>query len=149
MRITYDAAADAAYIYLAVKTEPPETRRVDDDIYLDFDAQNRLVGIEVLDASLRLPLLELMPSIERIDDDWVKLTQELKRRKDKKRSLAVANDKLWVEEIDLKHVLLRNERTGKVRKVKATELLSPRPDDPLIELLREMGEYGDYSVRVS
>ena len=56
MRIRYDAASDAAYIYLSDKVHLPDTREVDEDIYLDFDGENRLVGIEVLDASKRLKL---------------------------------------------------------------------------------------------
>jgi len=63
MRVTHDRTVDAAYIYLsssiapgAVKTtyacDPAE---VGGQIHLDFDAQGRLVGIEVLDASRKLP----------------------------------------------------------------------------------------------
>ena len=48
MKITYDGEVDAAYIYLTAKIKEPETRQVDDDIYLDFDASKRLIGIEVL-----------------------------------------------------------------------------------------------------
>ncbi len=66
MRITYDAHADAAYIYLAHVATGLETRCVDDDIYADFDADDRLVGIEVLDASRRLDLEVLRPIIEEL-----------------------------------------------------------------------------------
>ena len=66
MRITYDPHADAAYIYLADVATGLETRCVDDDIYADFDADNRLVGIEVLDASRRLDLEVLRPIIEEL-----------------------------------------------------------------------------------
>jgi uncharacterized protein YuzE len=60
MNISYDSEADAAYIYLlererigvgGVRTSVP----VDDDIVLDFDSDERLVGIEVLSARKRLP----------------------------------------------------------------------------------------------
>ena len=64
MRITYDPEADAAYFYLALKTDLPETRDVDPDIYLDFDVDARLVGLEVLDASKRLDFQYLLPSVE-------------------------------------------------------------------------------------
>jgi len=40
------------------------THNVDEDIALDFDAQERLVGIEVLDASKRLDLKHLLPQAE-------------------------------------------------------------------------------------
>jgi len=50
MRITYDPEADAAYFYLADKVDLPDTRDIDEDIYMDFDAQDRLLGVEVLAA---------------------------------------------------------------------------------------------------
>ena len=63
MRITYDRAADAAYIYLvedispgSVKATYPieDVKRVG-QINLDFNVEGILVGIEVLDASKKLP----------------------------------------------------------------------------------------------
>ena len=62
MNITYDPEADAAYIYL-VPIEPGGVARtyscdpaiVGGMINLDFDAEGRLLGIEVLDASEKLP----------------------------------------------------------------------------------------------
>ncbi len=63
MRITYDSKADAAYIYLVdeipaggvAKTCPCDPREVQGQINLDFDSEGRLLGIEVLDASKKLP----------------------------------------------------------------------------------------------
>jgi uncharacterized protein YuzE len=63
VRITYDAKADAVYIYLAEQVSKPETREVDEDINLDFDGQGRLVGVEVLAASERLDLKHLLPIV--------------------------------------------------------------------------------------
>jgi uncharacterized protein YuzE len=64
MKITWDRSADAAYIYLTeiksgqaahtVALAPSEARG--HMINLDFDAGNRLLGIEVLDASAVLPI---------------------------------------------------------------------------------------------
>ena len=55
MRITYDASADAAYIYLVGAIEPGASVRQNTTEplgrILDFDAQNKLLGIEVLGAS--------------------------------------------------------------------------------------------------
>ena len=61
MRITYDPAADAAYIYLtgerltrgraSIPAEPPEGVRA--FVVLDWK-DDRLVGIEILDADERL-----------------------------------------------------------------------------------------------
>lgn len=64
LRVTYDVEADAAYIYLSdeigmggvadsVPLDPAANRGM---INLDFDAEGRLVGIEVLAASKRMPL---------------------------------------------------------------------------------------------
>jgi uncharacterized protein YuzE len=61
MRVTYDAAVDAAYIYL--QTSPGESAYTyqaepeipTDMINLDFDHDGRLIGIEVLSASRHLP----------------------------------------------------------------------------------------------
>jgi uncharacterized protein YuzE len=62
MRLTYDEAVDAAYIYLVeiesggvAATVPGEPGSKAFDINLDFDSQGRLVGIEVLGASSKLP----------------------------------------------------------------------------------------------
>jgi uncharacterized protein YuzE len=61
MKITYDSIANAAYIYLSATGEKIERTytcdpvEIDGLIALDFDARGRLVGIEVLDASRKLP----------------------------------------------------------------------------------------------
>ena len=65
VRVTYDSGADAAYIFLCwpqaagVVDETvvcdPLPEKVDGSVNLDFDAQGRLVGIEVLGASRVLP----------------------------------------------------------------------------------------------
>lgn len=63
LTISYDAEVDAAYIYLAQDTnirvhhtyccDPSEVNGM---INLDFDKEGKLVGIEVIDASKKLPL---------------------------------------------------------------------------------------------
>lgn len=63
MRISFDPEADAAYIQLAdvigaggvAFTYGCDPSDVDGMIHLDFDSDGRLVGIEVLDASSKLP----------------------------------------------------------------------------------------------
>ena len=62
MKITYDRDADAAYIYLVpitdggvAQTYPCDPAEVNGMINLDFDREGRLLGIEVLDASRKLP----------------------------------------------------------------------------------------------
>jgi len=61
MRIICDKSVDAAYIYLtdikrgeAKKTYSCDLRE-SGEINLDFDANGRLLGIEILDASKKLP----------------------------------------------------------------------------------------------
>ena len=62
MRITYDDEVDAAYIYLTeieaggVATTVPGWPNTEAFmVNLDFDAAGRLVGIEVIGASAKLP----------------------------------------------------------------------------------------------
>lgn len=62
MRVTYDPAANAVMIYLiaippggVAKTYPCDPSEVDGMINLDFDAEGRLLGIEILDARQKLP----------------------------------------------------------------------------------------------
>lgn len=50
MRITYDEDVDAMYIYLIEGNHQVRTVSLNDDVALDFDARERLVGIEILDA---------------------------------------------------------------------------------------------------
>ena len=52
MKITYDIKVDALYILFTETTV--NTQHLEDGIALDYDAANRLSGIEILDASQRL-----------------------------------------------------------------------------------------------
>jgi len=52
MKITYDAEVDAMSITFADTTVT--TRDLGDGLATEFDAQGRLVGIEILDAAKRL-----------------------------------------------------------------------------------------------
>jgi uncharacterized protein YuzE len=74
LEVTYDQAADAAYIYLtdprmhpqSARTYPCDPIGVDGMINLDFDDAGRLIGIEVLDARSKLPQ-SLLNAATRID----------------------------------------------------------------------------------
>ena len=63
MRVTFDAEVDAAYVYFTAPQEVPDVARtyscdpvdVDGVINLDFDVEGRLVGVEVLAATSKLP----------------------------------------------------------------------------------------------
>jgi uncharacterized protein YuzE len=72
MRVTYDVAVDAAYIYLrdtapgeSAYTYMAEPEIPTDMINLDFDRDHRLIGIEVLSASRHLPA-DLLAAAEQL-----------------------------------------------------------------------------------
>ena len=53
MKLTYDPTADA--VHLRFSQHPPvESEEIAPGIVFDFDADNRLVGIEVLNAKTRV-----------------------------------------------------------------------------------------------
>jgi uncharacterized protein YuzE len=49
MKVKYDARADALYIELKATTVT--TKRLDEDIAIDYDAEGHIAGIEILSAS--------------------------------------------------------------------------------------------------
>ena len=53
MNLTYDPNADAVYVRLS-EHPPVESEEIAPGIVFDFDADNRLVGIEVLNAKTRV-----------------------------------------------------------------------------------------------
>lgn len=72
LRATFDPATDAVYIYLtairpgeAIKQHVCDEPDAKGDVILDFDAEGRLLGIEVLHASKALPA-ELLERAERL-----------------------------------------------------------------------------------
>jgi uncharacterized protein YuzE len=76
LEVTYDAVANAAYVYLSAPGSHPGVASmypcdpvdVDGMINLDFDEQGRLLGIEILDARAKLPAY-LLDSAERLDTE--------------------------------------------------------------------------------
>ena len=51
MRISYDAEVDALYIRLVEGPQECRTVRLSEEVALDLGPSERLVGIEILDAS--------------------------------------------------------------------------------------------------
>ena len=51
MKITYDKQADAAYIKLNDKKPYQSSKKVTDDVLIDYSKDGTVVGIEVLAAS--------------------------------------------------------------------------------------------------
>ena len=58
MRMHYDEKVDALYLRLD-DSEIAESEEVKPGIILDFNAQNQVVGIEVLDLKRRVPNADL------------------------------------------------------------------------------------------
>jgi len=54
MKMTFDKEADAAYIYVKdeiKKGEVKKTISLNEDIIIDFDKDEKLIGVEILNAS--------------------------------------------------------------------------------------------------
>ena len=128
MRITYDAQVDVAYIRLDDQLTAAEgPRDLGDDIYLDFDSHNRLVGIELLDASLRLNLPQLRPFIIKLDGPqfrWSLLLVDLYHRKWKELpvEIGITGNKHWIEDIAEESLKIRSELSGQSRRITRTQL---------------------------
>ena len=63
MKITYDKKTDAMYIKLNDKAVYHKTRKVTDDVLVDYAKDGKVVGIEVLAASENTVLPKLTDKI--------------------------------------------------------------------------------------
>jgi len=61
MNILYNDKTDLLYIRLDDKKQEIINRRVSEDIVLDIGEDNKIIGIEILDASKHVSLEKLMP----------------------------------------------------------------------------------------
>ena len=61
MKILYNDKTDLLYIRLDDKKQEIINRRVSEDIVLDIGEDDKIVGIEILDASKNVSLEKLMP----------------------------------------------------------------------------------------
>ena len=61
MTIHYNSATDLLYLRLEQDTQEVINKRVTEDIVLDIGKDNKIVGIEIIDASLHVNLGNLMP----------------------------------------------------------------------------------------
>ncbi len=61
MNILYNDKTDLLYIRLDDKKQEIINRRVSEDIVLDIGEDDKIVGIEILDASKNVSLKKLMP----------------------------------------------------------------------------------------
>jgi uncharacterized protein YuzE len=61
MQIVYDAKTDLLYIRLDDQKQDVINKRISEDIVLDLGQGDRIIGIEILDASKHLNLKSLLP----------------------------------------------------------------------------------------
>ena len=61
MQVLYNGKTDLLYIRLDDRKQQVMNRRVTEDVVLDIGQDDRIVGIEILDASKHLSLDRLLP----------------------------------------------------------------------------------------
>lgn len=61
MEILYNAKTDLLYLRLDDRKQEVVNRRPSEDVVLDIGEGNRIVGIEIMDASKHLNLESLLP----------------------------------------------------------------------------------------
>jgi uncharacterized protein YuzE len=61
MQITYNSKTDLLYIRLDDRKQKVINRRLSNDVVLDVGRNDRIVGIEILDASKHLDLEKQLP----------------------------------------------------------------------------------------
>lgn len=61
MQIIYNPKSDILYIRLDEVKQDVLNQRVSEDVVLDMGNENRIIGIEIMDASLRLDLKNIFP----------------------------------------------------------------------------------------
>ncbi|MEO0183898.1 MAG: DUF2283 domain-containing protein [candidate division WOR-3 bacterium] len=59
MKIEFDKQADALYIYMQERPVK-KTKEIEEGILVDFDEDNRLIGIEILDVTKRFNLSDIV-----------------------------------------------------------------------------------------
>jgi uncharacterized protein YuzE len=71
MTIEYSKSADALYVYVK-QAEVAKSKEVEEGVVIDRDADGHLIGIEILDASIRIGLRDLVNvSIEKLPLEMV------------------------------------------------------------------------------
>ena len=61
MTIHYDSKTDLLYLRIEPAIQDVVNRRVTEDIVLDINKDNKIIGIEIIDASKHVNLDKLMP----------------------------------------------------------------------------------------
>ena len=61
MNIVYNDKTDLLYLRFDERKQPVVNKRVTDDVVLDIGEHNTIIGVEIMDASKRLNLGNLLP----------------------------------------------------------------------------------------
>jgi uncharacterized protein YuzE len=61
MRIQYDRKVDLLYIRLDEKKQKVINKRIFEDVVLDIGRNNRIVGIEIIGASMHMDVRKIFP----------------------------------------------------------------------------------------
>ncbi len=61
MKVTYNDKTDLLYLRLDEKKQDVINKRASEDVVLDMGEGDRIVGIEIIDASKHVNLAELLP----------------------------------------------------------------------------------------
>lgn len=61
MKIYYDGKADLLYIRFDEEKHQIANKRVTEDIVLDIEENDKIIGIEILDASKHINLSKVLP----------------------------------------------------------------------------------------
>ena len=61
MTIHYDSKTDLLYLRIAPEQQDVTNKRVTEEIVLDLGADDKIIGIEIMDASKHINLEKLMP----------------------------------------------------------------------------------------
>ena len=61
MQVLYNSKTDTLYIRLDESKQDVINKRVSDDVVLDVGASDKIVGIEIVDASSHLNLKNILP----------------------------------------------------------------------------------------
>lgn len=71
MKIEYSKRADALYVYFK-QSEVAKSRELEEGVVIDLDSEGHLIGIEILDASVRIGIPDLVNvSIENLPLDMI------------------------------------------------------------------------------
>ena len=71
MHVSYNDKTDLLYIRLEDRRQEVINRRVSDDIMLDIGEEDKIIGIEILDASKHVNLDRLLPVNYRLSRDAI------------------------------------------------------------------------------